>query len=53
MELTLSNLETHQICNDGFDLALHHLHVFGGTLQGDPIFSLSELNVHLDEQYEL
>lgn len=42
---------THQIRNNGFNLALHHLHVFGGTFQGDLIFSLGELNVHLDAKY--
>ena len=42
---------THQISDDGFDLALHDLHVFGGPLQGDPVLSLGELNVHLDEEH--
>lgn len=41
---------THQICNNGFNLSLHHLHIFGGTFQGDFIFSLGELNVHLKAQ---
>ena len=40
--------ETHQICNNSFNLGMDHLQVFGGTLQGDLIFSLSELNVHLN-----
>ncbi|KAF3835730.1 hypothetical protein F7725_028288 [Dissostichus mawsoni] len=40
-------LVTYQICYNDFNLALHHLHVFGGTLQGDLIFSLSELNALL------
>lgn len=40
----------YQICNSDFDLTLHHLHILGGTLQGDSIFSLSELNMHLLSQ---
>lgn len=43
-------LNTHQIRNDDFNLTLHHLHVFSGTFQGDLIFSLGELNVHLGAQ---
>ena len=50
-ETVYSELNTHQICNNSFDLVLHHLHVFGGTLQGDPVFSLGELNVHLHAKY--
>lgn len=41
---------THQIRNNGFNLTLHHLHIFGGTFQGDSIFSLGKLDVNLETQ---
>lgn len=42
-----ASIRAYQICNNDFNLTLHHLHIFGGTLQGDSLFSFSELNMYL------
>lgn len=43
----IGKLKSYQICNNGFNLALYYLYIFGGTLQRDLVLSLGEFNVHL------
>lgn len=48
----LRRRKTHQIYDNGFNLTLNHLDVFGRTLKGDLVLSLGELDVHLCGQDE-